>query len=96
VKTYILNRCLTKQVWDPESIANTTLEANQHKHKVTPYADMPLKGKVLATFVGGHKVFDEQDGVYHGACGTILKGRWSQKQPSSGSSSSRGNAASTS
>ena len=72
----ITTNCL--QVWDPEALADTSLEGNQHKHKVTPYADMPLKGKVLATYVGGHRVYEEHHGVFSGACGSVLKGRWPQ------------------
>lgn len=41
------------QVWEPESPANTTASANLHTHKLSPYTDMPLSGKVLATIVGG-------------------------------------------
>ena len=44
--------------------------AAQHRHKVTPYASMGLKGRVLATFVRGSQVFGEEAGVAPAACGT--------------------------
>jgi hypothetical protein len=37
---------------------------------------MKLKGKVLATFVAGHKVFDEQQGVFDGHCGQVVRKKW--------------------
>ena len=63
-------------MWDPEATANTSAEHNQHKHKLTPYGDMPLKGKVLATYVNGHKVFDAQQGVFTGTCGSVIRRKW--------------------
>lgn len=42
---------------------------------------MPLKGRVLATFVRGHQVFDGQpdgQGVFSGVCGTPLQRKWIQ------------------
>ncbi|KAJ9522288.1 hypothetical protein QJQ45_008138 [Haematococcus lacustris] len=44
-------------VWEPESPADTSIAANQHKHKLTPYTDLPLLGKVVGTIVQGHFVF---------------------------------------
>ena len=48
-------------VWDPEAYADTSETSLYHKHKVTPYADMKLKGKVVATFVKGSLVFSDFD-----------------------------------
>jgi allantoinase len=45
------------QVWDPEALADTSEAALQHRHKLTPYEDMELHGRVEATFVRGHQVF---------------------------------------
>lgn len=59
-------------VWDPEAAADTSPEALQHRHKVSPYAGMRLKGRVLATFVRGSQVFGEQHGVAAQACGAAL------------------------
>lgn len=67
---------LSLQVWDPEAGADTSAAHNQHKHKLSPYTDMPLKGKVLATFVQGHKVFDEKEGVFQGRCGSLIRRKW--------------------
>lgn len=47
---------VARQVWDPDMLADTSRESLLHKHKLTPYQDMKLKGKVLATFVSGHQV----------------------------------------
>lgn len=60
-------------VWRPEELADTSPEALQHRHKVSPYASMQLRGRVLATFVRGSQVFGEAAGVAAQACGrTIL------------------------
>ncbi|KAF6265397.1 allantoinase [Scenedesmus sp. NREL 46B-D3] len=63
-------------VWDPEAAADTSVGHNRHQHKLSPYTDMKLKGRVLATFVKGHKVFDEQQGVFDGHCGQVLRKKW--------------------
>ena len=61
-------------VWSPELLADTSPAALQHRHKVSPYADMQLRGRVLATFVAGSQVFGEQQGLSAQACGRrILK-----------------------
>jgi hypothetical protein len=52
------------------------VQHNQHRHKLTPYADLPLKGKVLATYVAGHKVFDHKQGVFKGTCGSVIRRKW--------------------
>lgn len=44
-------------MWDPEALANTSVESLQHRHKLSPYTDMALHGRVEATFVRGHQVF---------------------------------------
>lgn len=64
------------QVWDPEALANTSLGHNRHQHKLSPYTDMQLKGGVLATFVRGHKVFDDKEGVFAGSCGSVIRRKW--------------------
>jgi allantoinase len=64
-------------VWSTEQEADTSPEALQHRHKLTPYAGMRMQGRVLATFVRGSQVFGEQQGVAPQACGsTILNKRW--------------------
>lgn len=63
-------------MWDPEAAADTSVQANQHRHKLTPYSDLPLNGKVWATYVGGHKVFGEREGVFRGTCGGVIRRKW--------------------
>ena len=43
------------QVWDPQSLADTSTGHLQHRHKVTAYEDAQLHGRVHATFVRGHQ-----------------------------------------
>jgi hypothetical protein len=64
------------QVWDPDAPADTSAQHNRHQHKVSPYVGMQLKGRVLATFVGGAQVYDEKKGVFSGSCGGVLKRKW--------------------
>lgn len=59
-------------VWRPEELADTTPEALQHRHKVSPYAAMQLHGRVVATFVRGSQVFGEAAGVAARACGRAI------------------------
>ncbi|EFJ47391.1 allantoinase [Volvox carteri f. nagariensis] len=40
-------------IWEPETRANTSVSLNLHTHKLSPYTDVPLYGKVLGTIVGG-------------------------------------------
>ena len=65
-------------VWNPDAVADTSEAALQHRHKVTPYRDLPIKGRVLATFVRGSQVFAEAQGVAPQACGRAIRAprRW--------------------
>jgi allantoinase len=45
-------------VWNPEKSFEVKVEDIQHRHKITPYLGEILRGPVLQTYVGGHKVFD--------------------------------------
>jgi hypothetical protein len=45
------------QVWDPDALADTSPAALHHRHPLTPYAGLPLRGRVAATFVRGQQVF---------------------------------------
>ncbi|GFR49104.1 hypothetical protein Agub_g10899 [Astrephomene gubernaculifera] len=40
-------------VWEPEVRTNTSVALNLHTHKLSPYTDAVLYGKVIATVVGG-------------------------------------------
>jgi allantoinase len=46
-------------VFDPEGQFVVRTEDVQHRHKVTPYAGETLAGVVKATFVRGHKVWED-------------------------------------
>jgi allantoinase len=46
-------------VFDPEKHFVVRTELVQHRHKVTPYAGETLTGVVKATFVRGHKVWED-------------------------------------
>ena len=50
--------CAQLQIWDPDIAADTSQEAMQSRHKVCPYMDQRLQGRVQATFVRGQLVFD--------------------------------------
>ena len=45
-------------VWSPEEAFEVKQEILHHRHKVTPYLDMKLKGVVKATYLSGVKAFD--------------------------------------
>lgn len=60
------------QVWDPEASANTTAAGLHHKHKSTPYLDLPLRGRVLATFVRGRQVFADGRDFPQEPCGALV------------------------
>ncbi len=60
------------QVWDPESLADTSVGFMQHKNPCSPYTSLPVYGKVLATFVEGQMVFDSQLGLSRNTCGKLI------------------------
>jgi len=45
-------------VWDPEALADTSKASYRHQVKLSPYMDMPLYGRVEATYVRGQRVFE--------------------------------------
>jgi allantoinase len=45
-------------VWDPDAEFTVDAAALQQRHKVTPYAGRRLRGRVMATFVRGQRVWD--------------------------------------
>jgi len=62
------------QVWNPDALADTSLESLKQRWDVTPYEDLELYGQVHATFVRGHQVYTKADGVAKTVCGkTVLK-----------------------
>jgi allantoinase len=46
-------------VWDPDARFVVDPAGLFHRHKVTPYARRELFGKVLATYVGGRRIFGQ-------------------------------------
>jgi allantoinase len=46
-------------VWNPEKEFKIEEKNIQHRHKITPYLGLILRGPVLKTYVGGQLVFDE-------------------------------------
>lgn len=60
-------------IWDPDATFTVTPSIIYHRHKVTPYEGRELRGKVVATIVGGSRVFGE--GAFVGKkCAKILLG----------------------
>ncbi|HEX8560869.1 MAG TPA: allantoinase AllB [Pyrinomonadaceae bacterium] len=45
-------------IFDPDADARVTPETNHHRHKLTPYDGMRLKGEVVATYLRGVKVYE--------------------------------------
>ncbi|HLJ24744.1 MAG TPA: allantoinase AllB [Candidatus Acidoferrales bacterium] len=45
-------------VWNPEKRFIVHPRMLQHRHKLTPYLNQPLRGEVEATFLGGEMVYD--------------------------------------
>lgn len=63
-------------VWDPEALADTSPHRLWHRHKLTAYTERRLRGRVLATFVRGQQVFDDERGPWQGfTCGKLLRRR---------------------
>ena len=49
-------------VWDPD--AEITVGEDwkvEHKHKLTPYHGMKMKGKIVATYLRGEKIYSSLD-----------------------------------
>jgi allantoinase len=44
-------------VWDPDGVTEVVGDQLEHRHPITPYEGMRLRGKVEATFLGGGAVF---------------------------------------
>jgi len=59
-------------VWNPEVLADTTLHGCLQKQKLSPYIGKSLRGRVVATFVGGSLVFDAEKGPSTTSCGKPL------------------------
>lgn len=60
-------------IWDPEGITHVKGRNLEHRHSVTPYEGMRLRGRVVATLLGGSEVF--ADGTISGRHGRMLERR---------------------
>jgi allantoinase len=63
-------------IFDPEGRTRVTAfrvsaETNEHRHKLTPYEGLELKGAVVATYLRGEKIYDRGE-FPAGATGTLL------------------------
>src|SRR5437867_9698931 len=56
-------------IWDPDAEWTVDASCLQQRHKLTPYAGRRLRGRVLTTFVRGHRVWDD---------GRLVSERWGQ------------------
>ena len=45
-------------VWDPDGVTEVIGHRLEHRHPITPYEGMRLRGRVEATILGGETVFD--------------------------------------
>jgi allantoinase len=45
-------------IWNPEKRFLVRTKMIQHRHKLTPYLNVPLRGEVEATFLGGEMIYD--------------------------------------
>ncbi len=45
-------------VWDPDGVTEVSGDRLEHRHPITPYEGMRLRGRVEATILGGETVFD--------------------------------------
>ncbi len=45
-------------IWDPDAKFRVEPAHLHHRHKVTPYADRELSGRVETTFLRGRKIFE--------------------------------------
>jgi allantoinase len=52
-------------VWDPDGVTDVEGSRLEHRHPITPYEGMRLRGSVVTTILGGVTVFDG-DGVTPG------------------------------
>jgi allantoinase len=48
-------------VWEPEKTFTVDARTLQHRHKLTPYDGMRLRGVVLETWLRGERIYDRGD-----------------------------------
>jgi len=59
-------------VFDPDAAMRVTPEANEHRHKLTPYDGRELRGVVEATYLRGEKIYDRSN-FSDGPTGRLLR-----------------------
>jgi allantoinase len=45
-------------IWDPNASFTVEPDRLHHRHKLTPYAGLTLRGRIMETLVGGHLVHE--------------------------------------
>ena len=45
-------------VWDPDGVTRVRGSALEHRHPITPYEGMSLRGSIVTTILAGVMVFD--------------------------------------
>lgn len=58
-------------VWDPDGVTKVVGANLEHRHPLTPYEGLVLRGRVLATLLGGDFVFE--NGATRGRRGRMLR-----------------------
>ncbi|HEX8503478.1 MAG TPA: allantoinase AllB [Pyrinomonadaceae bacterium] len=68
-------------IFDPEATFRVAAETNEHRHKLTPYEGLGLKGVVVATYLRGEKIYER--GEFAAApTGTLLLREPPPREPS--------------
>ena len=63
-------------VWNPDGVADVVGAGLEHRHPLTPYEGMRLRGKVEKVILGGQTLFTPATGVI-GVGGRMLERTWS-------------------
>lgn len=63
-------------VWDPDGVTEVVGTGLEHRHPMTPYEGMRLRGKVEKVTLGGHTLYTPEAGVL-GLGGRMLERTWS-------------------
>jgi allantoinase len=59
-------------VFDPDAVGTVDAETLEHRHKLTPYDGMELRGEIRATYLRGEKIYEA--GEFADARGRLLRG----------------------
>ncbi len=63
-------------IWDPDAVSDVVGAGLEHRHPLTPYEGMRLRGKVEKVILGGQTLFTPATGVI-GVGGRMLERTWS-------------------